>query len=166
MLGPRNRLGARRSPPWLEGMIDMKNLGVVLMAALLPLSGCAGTGTATGTGALGDATPEVEELPENYIVFFAFNSAQLDETAQGVISQAAEDALNNQPSTIEISGFTGEGPNARTSAQIANQRYAAVAEALSARGLDSSLFARGELMDEASVPDAAVRRIEIRLELP
>ena len=148
----------------------MRFLGALLIAALLPLGGCAGTGAtgtaSTGAGATGDVSRDIEDLPQSYIVFFAFNSAVLDETAQSVIAQAADDALRYQPTMIEIAGFSGEGTNARTSSRIANQRYAAVAEALAARGLDSSLFARGELMDEANIPDAAVRRIEIRLELP
>ncbi|MEE8438884.1 MAG: OmpA family protein [Micropepsaceae bacterium] len=148
----------------------MRFLGALLIAALLPLGGCAGTGAtgtgSTGAGATGDVSRDIEDLPQSYIVFFAFNSAVLDETAQSVIAQAADDALRYQPTMIEIAGFSGEGPNARTSSQIADLRYAAVAEALTARGLDASLFARGELMDEANIPDAAVRRIEIRLELP
>ncbi len=143
-----------------EGKANMRYLGALLIAALLPLGGC------SGTVAPGDVPQDFDDLPQSYIVFFAFNSAELDETAQSVIAQAADDALQYQPTTIEISGFSGEGPNARTSSQMANLRYAAVAEALTARGLDSSLFARGELMDEPNLSDVAVRRIEIRLELP
>jgi outer membrane protein OmpA-like peptidoglycan-associated protein len=146
----------------------MRILGVLLLAAILPLGGCAGIGTGAGTGpGAGDNVPQaLADIPQNYIVFFAFGSAELDETAQSVVAQAAEGALQVQPVMIEIAGFSGEGPNARTSAQMANQRYAVVTDALLAHGLDSSLFARVELTDEQNVPDVAIRRIEIRLELP
>jgi outer membrane protein OmpA-like peptidoglycan-associated protein len=136
----------------------MRIVGVFLLAAILPLGGCA------GIGAVGDAPPEIGGLPRNYIVFFAFNSAALDDTAQGVIAQAADDALQFQPAVIEIAGFSGEGPNARTGPQIANQRFTAVEEALAASGLDRALFERVDLMDEANHSDVAVRRVEIRLE--
>ena len=138
----------------------MRILGVLLLAAILPLGGCA------GIGAVGSAPPEVGGLPRNYIVFFAFDSTALDETAQGVIAQAAEDALQYQPTMIEIAGFSGESPNARTGQQIADQRLTAVEEALAARGLDRALFERADLVDEPNLSDVAVRRIEIRLELP
>ncbi|MGY9107580.1 MAG: hypothetical protein ACKVG0_13850, partial [Alphaproteobacteria bacterium] len=138
----------------------MRILGVLLLAAILPLGGCA------GIGAVGSAPPEVGEVPRNYIVFFAFNSAALDDTAQGVIPQAADDALQFQPTIIEIAGFSGEGPNARTGPQIANQRFTAVEEALVASGLDGALFERVDLMDGANLSDVAIRRVEIRLVHP
>jgi hypothetical protein len=74
--------------------------------------------------------------------------------------------MQHRPTMITIAGFSGEGPNARTSAQMANQRYAAVTEALIAGGIDSALFSRTELMDEPNLPEIAVRRIEIRLVVP
>jgi len=148
----------------------MRIIGALLLAVILPLAGCAGvtSGDAEPGGfRLGGATaPAQEDLPLNYIVFFDFGSAQLDETSRAVIQQAIEGAMQHRPTMITIAGFSGEGPNARTSAQMANQRYAAVTEALIAGGLDSALFSRTELMDEPNLPEIAVRRIEIRLVVP
>jgi hypothetical protein len=137
----------------------MRILGALLIAVILPLGGCARVGVG------GDTPLAVADLPQNYIVFFDFGSSELDETAQGVIAQAAQGASQHQPTMIEIAGFSGEGPNVRTS-PMANQRYAAVVAALVAQGLDSTLFTRAELMDEPNLDDLAIRRVEIHLELP
>ncbi len=138
----------------------MKLLSVLLISCILPLAGCA------GTGASDDVPRDFEDLPRTYIIFFAFDSATLDDVAQGVIAQAAQDSLQYQPMMIEIAGFSGEGPEARMSAELADQRFSTVEEALIADGLDSSLIARSELMADPDLPDLAVHRIEIHLELP
>ena len=138
----------------------MKLLSVLLILCALPLAGCA------GTGAPADVPRDFEDLPRTYIVFFAFDSAALDEAALGVIVQAAQDSLQYQPMTIEIAGLSGEGLGARMSPELAARRFSAVEEALIAQGLDSSLFARSELMVDPNLPDFAVHRIEIHLELP
>ena len=138
----------------------MKLPSVLLILCILPLAGCAGPGGA------GDAPREFEDLPRNYIIFFAVESAALDELAQGVISQAAQDSLQLQPMMIEVAGFSGEGQEARVSAELADQRFSAVEGALIAEGLDSSLIVRSGLMDDPDLPDLAVHRIEIRFELP
>ncbi len=120
----------------------------------------------SGTGASADVRRDFEDLPRTYIIFFAFDSAALDDVAQGVLAQAAQDSLQYQPMMIEIAGFSGEGPEARMSAELADQRFSTVEEALIAEGLDSSLIARSELMADPDLPDLAVHRIEIHLELP
>lgn len=134
----------------------MKLLSVLLVLCILPLAGCAGMGGA------GDVPVDFEDLPRAYIIFFTVDSAALDEMAQGVIAQAAEDSLQIQPMTIVIAGFLGQGPEAPVSAELADQRFSVVEDALIAEGLDSSLIARAELMADPDLPDIAVHRIEIR----
>ena len=138
----------------------MKLLSVLLIAIVLPLAGCAGTDSAA------DAPRDFEDLPRSYIVFFADDSAALDEAARDVIAQAAQDGSRYQPVRIEIAGFLDEGPEPRVSADLAERRFSAVANALIAEGFDSSLFARSERVSDPDLPDIAVHRIEIRFELP
>jgi hypothetical protein len=137
----------------------MKLLSVLLILCLLPLAGCAGTDA-------GEAPRDFEDLPGTYIVFFAVDSAALDEVAEGVIAQAAQDGLRFQPSMIEIAGFSGEGPDGRVSAELAGQRFSTVEDALIDEGLDSSLIVRSGLTGEPDLPDIAIHRIEIRFDLP
>nr|TFG51449.1 MAG: hypothetical protein E4H34_06225 [Hyphomicrobiales bacterium] len=167
---PRIRLCSVVDRFGVEREAHMRIFGALLLAAMLPLGGCAGVATSdTGTSGLetgSEPPPASAELPLNYIVFFDFGSAELDETARGVIAQAIAAATQHRPVMIAIAGFSGERPNARTSAQMANQRYAVVTNALAAGGIDSTLFTRVELMDEPNLDATAVRRIEIHLQLP
>lgn len=138
----------------------MKLFSVLLIAVVLPLAGCAGTDT------VADAPRDFEDVPRNYIVFFAEDSATLDEAARGVIAQAAQDSMQFRPMRIDISGYSGEGPNPLVRPNLAEQRFSAVANALIAEGLDPSLLGRSELTGDPNVPDFAVDRIEIQFLLP
>jgi OOP family OmpA-OmpF porin len=124
-----------------------------LVAALLPLAGCA-------------LFRGVEDLPETYIVFFAYDSAELDDAARDVVEQVADDAGRFDPVSILISGNMGDLPNANVSAEMSERRFAAVEEALVADGVDASLFSRAPLAEEPALPADAIRRIEIRFTLP
>jgi hypothetical protein len=138
----------------------MKLISVLLIAFVLPLAGCAGVDSAA------DIPRDFEDAPRNYIVFFAEDSAALDDAARGVIAQAAQDSAQVQPMAIHIAGLSGEGPQSRVSPALAERRFSAVANALAAEGLDPSLIARSELADDPDLPDFAVQRIEIQFELP
>ena len=138
----------------------MKLLSALLIVLVFPLAGCA------GTDSVADAPRNFEDLPRTYIVFFAVDSAALDEAARGVIAQAAEDNSQYRPMTIEIASYSEEGPNARVSAELAERRFSAVANALISEGFDASRIARSELLGAQDLPDLAAHRIEIRIELP
>lgn len=138
----------------------MKLCSVLLIAVVLPLAGCAGMDSAA------DVPRDFEDVPQNYIVFFAEDSAVLDEAARGVVAQAAEDSMQIRPMRIEISGYSGEGPEPLVSPELAERRFSAVANALAADGLDPSLIARAELLGDPNLPDFAVHRIEIHFQLP
>ncbi len=131
----------------------MTLLRVVLIAGLLPLGGCA-------------IFRGVEDLPENYIVFFAYDSAELDDAARAVVEQAADDATRFDPVTITIAGNVADNPAAAVSAEMSERRFVAVEEALVAEGVDAGLFARAVLSEEPALPADAIRRIEIRFTLP
>ena len=138
----------------------MKLFSVLLIAIVLPLAGCAGMNSGAGVAR------DFEDVPRIYIVFFAVDSSELDEAARGVIAEAARDSMRFQPTTIQIAGFSGDGPESTVSPALAEGRFSAVANALAAEGLDPSLIARSELVDDPDLPEIAEQRIEIHFELP
>ena len=118
----------------------------------LVLAACAG---------MGDRTP-----PPAYIVFFTFDSATLSDAAQSVVKQAADDAKRVKPMRIQLAGFTGNEPDARTAEPLAQARFSAVETALVSAGIDKAIITRTTLNDPGPLPDTAVRRIEIRFAPP
>ncbi len=95
------------------------------------------------------------------MVLFTYNSVELYPVALDVIERAARNATALQTTHIEISGYTGNEKTARTRPGLAVQRYAAVENALVARGVDHVRLTRIALNDDISLPAVAVRRIEI-----
>ena len=137
----------------------MKFLGALLVVGFLPLAGCAAM---QGVGAGG---PDIEELPQNYNIFFDVDSATLDDAAEQILAQVAADAQQFGPQSIRIAGFSAPGPG-ESAANIGEQRIAAVENALASSGVDRALFMRMELTADPSLPELATRRVEIRFELP
>jgi len=125
----------------------------LVVAAILPLAACA-------------LFRGVEDLPENYIVFFAYDSAELDDAAREVVEQAAEDARRFGPTAIVLHGNLTDLPDAQVSEEMSLRRFAAVEEALIAGGVNPGLFGRAPLQQEIQLPADAIRRIEIHFMLP
>jgi outer membrane protein OmpA-like peptidoglycan-associated protein len=100
--------------------------------------------------------------PDRFIVFFNFDSAQLSPEARVVVTQAADAARRTAQSPIQLAGYTGLEPNARTDDTLAAQRFRTVEEALVAAGVERARLSRVGLPEEAQLPATAVRRIEIR----
>jgi outer membrane protein OmpA-like peptidoglycan-associated protein len=124
----------------------MRKLGLVLLSALV-LSACATARNETRT----------------YIVFFAYDTAALTPEARNIVVQAAANAKAVKAVRIDLGGYVGQGPTARTDGALTARRFATVEDTLAAQGVDRRLFARVPLMDEVQLPATAVRRIEIRL---
>jgi outer membrane protein OmpA-like peptidoglycan-associated protein len=118
-----------------------------LVLAALVLTGCA---TAPA------------EVPQLYTVYFNFDSAALTEESLPIVRTAAANAKTVLPARIELAGYTGLEADARTDDRLANQRFAAVENALMAEGIDRGILARTPLVDPIPLPATAVRRIEIR----
>ena len=126
-------------------VMNMKT-GLVLALALL-LAGCA---------------TRQAELPQQYLVFFNFDSAALTDETRAVVREAAANAKIAKPARIEIAGYTGAGPDARTDDRLATQRFTVVEDALVAEGIDRAVLTRAALADPIPLPANAVRRVEIR----
>jgi len=123
---------------------------LIVASVLLALGGC----TLFHSGR--DSAPA-------YIVFFRFDSAALTPDARKVVDDAAASIRDTRPSTVELAGYTDTTAIA-SSRHFAEPRFAAVAEALIADGIDPKLLVRVPLPEsEALLSATADRRVEIRL---
>jgi OmpA-OmpF porin, OOP family len=99
----------------------------------------------------------------SYVVFFGYNATALTPIARDIVVQAATNAKAVKPARIDLGGYIGQGPTARTDSALTQRRFAAVEELLVAEGIDPKLFAHVPLVDEVPLPATAVRRVEIHL---
>lgn len=100
--------------------------------------------------------------PDKYIVFFDFDSVELSQPALAIVAQATAEAKRVNPARIDIAGYPGIAEGARTGEIIATQRFEAVANALTAAGVDPLLIRRAALAGGRQLPAVAIRRIEVR----
>jgi outer membrane protein OmpA-like peptidoglycan-associated protein len=110
----------------------MKLLKILLVALAVPLGACAAI---QGAG-IGDPDG-FEDLPEVYNVFFGFDTAELDEAGEAIVIQAAADAMQFSPGSIQISGFPDPAPGEAT-AGLAEQRFVVVENLMATQGCPSS----------------------------
>lgn len=130
----------------------MRKFGLVLLCALA-MSGCA-----TDPNEAGNSNEA-----RNYIVFFPYDADTLTPDARDIVLRAAAMAKAMKPARIELGGYIGQGPTARTDSALTARRFAAVEDTLAAEGIDRRLFVQMPLVDEIPLPATAVRRIEIHL---
>jgi outer membrane protein OmpA-like peptidoglycan-associated protein len=98
-----------------------------------------------------------------YVVFFHYDDAVLTPDARRIVDAAAAGARDTHPTVIELAGYT-EKTAMPGSRRFAEPRFAAVADALMADGVNPQLLARVPLADaEEALPATADRRVEIRL---
>ena len=131
-----------------------------LLVCVVGLTACA----TAQDGPVASTTPV--EIPRQYIVFFNYDSIELSPEATEVIEHAATGAGTLTAVRLELAGYTGTEIDARTNADLAEQRFVVVEEALMARGVDRNRMSRASLADEIPLPAVAVRRIEIRFMEP
>jgi outer membrane protein OmpA-like peptidoglycan-associated protein len=122
---------------------------------MLALGACA-----VGSGETGETD---RSETRSYVVFFGYESTTLTPTAREIVVQAATHAKSMKPARIDLGGYLGQGPTARTDSALTARRFAAVEEVLEAEGVDRTLFAHVPLVDEVPLPATAVRRVEIHL---
>jgi len=106
--------------------------------------------------------PKPEE-PSKYVVFFPPSATSLTPEGREIVAKAAAHAKEMNPAYVQLAGYIGDGPTARTDKGLTERRYAAVEEAMTAQGLDPKLYLRVPLVDEIPLPATAVRRVEIYL---
>lgn len=118
------------------------------------------------------AAPEEAEspAPDNYTLYFAFDSAQLSAEARDKLAQIVDAAEDRPQAEISATGFTDTAGPADYNQDLSFRRAQAVKEALSGRGLEAdriSTAARGENRLAVETPDGVReprnRRVEIQL---
>jgi outer membrane protein OmpA-like peptidoglycan-associated protein len=125
---------------------------ISLLLCVVALAGC-------GMMAPEPNAPE----PNKYVVFFPPAATSLTPEAREIAVRAAKHAKEMNPAYVQLAGYIGNGPTARTDRGLTERRYAAVEEVLTAEGLDPKVFLRVPLVDETPLPATAVRRVEIYL---
>lgn len=105
--------------------------------------------------------------PSDFIVYFAFNSAELSATGTAVVANAAK-YLNAHPGTlVSLQGHTDRSGNSGYNDRLSRQRVASVQAALMAAGVSAiaSTAGHGEMRPEVMTGDgikkAENRRVEI-----
>ncbi len=123
----------------------MKAVSLALVV-LLALAGC-------------QTTPD-----ENYLVFFAERSVELDQQSQAIIKAAALYAQRNADKPIVVVGFADPTGSAAANQDISTARAQVVRDALVARGITPARITvqgHGELQPKWT--NQEVRRVEIRV---
>ena len=101
-----------------------------------------------------------------YVVFFQERSAQLDQSAQGVIAQVAMQANNNPAAPIEVTGYTDSSGSPPADVALSQRRAQAVADALIVSGVAPNRLVRRGQGQTGENPGLASRRVEITVDAP
>ena len=102
----------------------------------------------------------VPSTSSTFIVFFNANSSVIAPEALVAVDQAATAIKRNRPGTVAIAAGIAAGNNLR----LAPGRYAAVRQALEARGVESRLIAQASLpSSDAAITETGNQRVEIIL---
>jgi hypothetical protein len=96
--------------------------------------------------------------PDVYPVFFVPRTSDLTPEAQQIVRQAAANAQRRKLSKIEIA----VPPPPAGGAQLAEGRYTAIQNIISATGIDTKLFSRAPLSMSATALAGGTDRAEIR----
>ena len=112
--------------------------------------------------------PAAKASPLNFLVYFGFNSAQIDAKARNAIATATKVIKESKPSVVSVIGHTDKSGTSSYNSQLAEKRANAVAEMLGKNGVPGNLMTIGSLGENAPAvptPDGAKesgnRRVEI-----
>ena len=113
-------------------------------------------------------TPTPMGAPEPYIVFFAFDSAEIDSSGMGIVDDAVAAAQRMGIIDFSVTGHADRAGSEAYNLALSLRRANAVRDALVARGILSqniSVAGRGEAEPAVPTPDGvrepANRRVEI-----
>ena len=89
--------------------------------------------------------PEPEPVPEpepqtEFVVYFAWNVADLSEIATGFLESVVAEAMRQQPSSIVITGHADTSGESDFNLDLSRERVEAVAAYMTAAGIDSSIL--------------------------
>jgi OmpA-OmpF porin, OOP family len=114
--------------------------------------------------------PAQPSVPNNYIVFFDFDSSRLTPEAERIISAAATNAQQARATTLEVAGHSDRSGNARYNMRLSQRRADIVRKALESQGITSdqvAVVAKGEaeplVATADGVREAQNRRVQVVL---
>jgi len=108
--------------------------------------------------------PSKPNVPQTYVLFFRFDSADLTPEARAIVDQAAAGIKIAKPSTVGIAGFADKAGTKAYNQHLSERRIDAVEKALTADGIDPKLFLKIPLGESEPLAEpTADRRVEIRL---
>lgn len=115
--------------------------------------------------------PQAEAMePENFIVYFGFDSARLTDAAKGVLDNAVKQAKKMQDKQVIVSAHTDTAGADAYNEKLSMRRAVAVKDYMTARGIDAGrigIDSRGETRPAVktgdNVREGANRRVEITL---
>ncbi len=91
--------------------------------------------------AVAEAVPAAPTVPNNYIVFFDFDRAQLTADAQRIVTAAAQNAQQAQATRIEVTGHADRSGSDKYNQRLSQRRAAAVKKALLDMGIPADQIA-------------------------
>lgn len=117
--------------------------------------------TAAGLGGC-SSIPGLGSSPVAYPVFFTPFSANLDDSANGVIAQAAQQAKANPDAPVVVAGYATPKGSSQVNLDLSRTRAQIVADTLMADGIPKSSItqhAKGEI--DYTLDPVEARRVDI-----
>jgi len=112
--------------------------------------------------------PKAKLSPLTFLVYFGFNSAELNKDAQSVVATAADVIKSTKPKVVSVTGHTDRSGASAYNAMLAEKRANAVAAELSKLGVSGRVLTIGSLGENAnavetkdSMKEAGNRRVEV-----
>lgn len=117
-----------------------------------------------------ETAPPQPTVPNNYIVFFDFDRANLSQDADRIVAAAAANAQQAKATTVEVTGHADRSGSARYNMRLSQRRAEIVKKELVARGIPAdqiSITAAGESQPLVATADgvreAQNRRVQLIL---
>jgi len=112
--------------------------------------------------------PKAKLSPLTFLVYFGFNSAELNKDAQSVVATAADVIKSTKPKVVSVTGHTDRSGASAYNAMLAEKRANAVAAELSKLGVSGRVLTIGSLGENANavetkdgMKEAGNRRVEV-----
>ena len=134
-------------------------------------SGAGGSGTGSTNSAVRVPLPTIGDprgIPTMFVVYFDWDSDDLDESAQLVLSEAEAAIGKLGNARVAVIGNTDRSGPSSYNEGLAERRAKAVAEALAARGLPAKVVGRkgyGEARPLVKTEDGVRKRLNRRVEI-
>ncbi|MEQ9640040.1 MAG: OmpA family protein [Alphaproteobacteria bacterium] len=114
------------------------------------------------------AKPMAPKVAGRYLVYFGFNSAELNSEAVAAVAKAADDYKIGKPASLSVTGHTDRAGSTGYNARLANRRADAVTAALVKMGVPAGAIAesaKGETAPAVPTEDGMREEFNRRVEI-